>query len=166
MNDIRFGENVKPLPVLAPANIVATATATQYVDLKLAQNVTFLASFGAMTSDSTDTVTVTLECSTAGSSNATEKAIPFVYRLSAAVGTDLLGAITSATSDGVALPADTADNKALLIDVDPAAIANVGADYRFVRLVFTPNAEMGSCNVGAIAFVAPRYSGNSIPSST
>lgn len=165
MKDIRFGENLKPVMVLAPQNIVATATATAYSDLKLAQHLTYIVSLGAMTSDSTDTVTITLECSTAGSSNATEVATGFKYRLSSAIGTESYGAISSATSDGVALAADSADTKILLVDVDPAAIANVGADYRFVRLVATPNAEMGSCFIGANAFVEPRYAGNAIPSS-
>lgn len=165
MKDLRFAENVKVLPILAPADIVATATGTQYIDLKLAHHVTFAVQFGALTSDSTDTATVTVECSTAGSSNATEQKLAFQYRLSAAVATDSMGAITAATTDGVAVTAES-DNKVLLIDLDPSAVANVGADYRYVRLVVTPNAEMGSCVVGAVAYIEPRYAGNVMPSST
>lgn len=165
MKQLRYAEDTKVLPILAPQNIVATATASQYVDLKLAQHVTFAVQFGAMTSDSTDTCTVTVECSTAGSSNATELNLAFNYRLSSAVATDSMGAITAATTDGVAITAAD-DNKVLVIDLDPSAVANAGADYRYVRLVATPNAEMASCNIGAVAYIEPRYAGNSIPSST
>lgn len=162
---IRFAEGLKVLPILAPQNIVASATASEYVDLKLANWATFVVSFGAATSDSTDTCTVTVEASTAASSNATEGAIAFSYRLSSAVATDSMGTITAATTAGVAVTA-TDDNKVLVIDVDPAAVAATAADRRFLRVVLTPNAEMASCNVGALAFLAPRYPGNAIPSST
>lgn len=164
-NSIRYAEGLKVLPILAPSNIVATATATEYVDLNLVHWATFVVSFGAMTSDSTDTATITLQASTAGSSNATELTAAFSYRLSAAVATDTMGAITAATTDGVAVTAAD-DNKVVIVDVDPASIAALGTDYRYVRLVVTPNAEMASCNVGAVAFLEHRYPGNSIPSST
>jgi hypothetical protein len=153
------------LPILAPANIVATATGSQYIDLKYAQSVTFAVQFGALTSDTTDTCTVTVECSTAASSNATELKIGFTYRLSAAVATDTLGAPTAATTDGVAITADD-DNKTLFIDLDPQAVANLGADYRFARVFLTPNAEMAACTVGAIAYIVPRYAQVTPPSST
>jgi len=164
MKGIRFAEGLKVLPILAPQNIVATATATSYIDLDLANWATFVVQFGAATSDSTDTCTVTVEASTAGSSNATEAAIAFNYRLSSAVDTDTMGAITAATATGVAVTAAD-DNKVLIIDVDPAAVAAT-ADQRFLRLVLTPNAEMASCNVGAVAYLEHRFPGNSIPSST
>lgn len=162
MKGIRFAEGLKVLPILAPQNIVATATATEYVDLKLANWATFAVQFGAMTSDSTDICTVTVQASTAASSNATEISVAFNYRLSSAVATDSMGAITAATTAGVAVTAAD-DNKVLVIDVDPASL---GGDYRFVRLVATPNAEMASCNLGAVAFLEHRFPGNSIPSST
>ena len=165
MKQLRYAQDTKIRLILAPQNIVATATSSQYVDLKLAQHVTFVVPFGAMTSDSTDTCTVTLECSTASSSNSTEVAIGFNYRLSAAVASDDMGAMAAATPDGAAVTA-TDDNKVLIINLDPSAVANVGADYRYVRLTATPNAEMASCNIGMIAFIEPRYAGNAIPSST
>jgi hypothetical protein len=164
MNGVRFLESIKLLPLLAPVDIVATATATAYVDLNLANWCSFLVDFGAMTSDSTDICTVTVESSTAGSSNATEAAIAFKYRLSAAVATDTMGDLTSATTAGVAVTA-VSDGMVLWIDVDPSAVAET-ADRRFLRLVLTPNAEMASCVVGAKAFLETRYKGANIPSST
>lgn len=162
---VRYAEPIKVLPILKPADIVATATPTSYVDLDNANWVSFWVQFGSLTSDSTDLITVTVEASTAGSSNATEAAIAFQYRLSAAVDTDTMGAITSATASGVAITA-TDDNKGLWIDVDPAAVAAGAADRRYLRLVVTPDALVAACVVSVTAFVEDRYKGNTIPSST
>jgi len=163
--NLRLGEPAQVFPVLSPADIVATATSSQYVDLNFSHWVTFLVYFGAMTSDSTDIATVTVECSTAGSSNATESAIAFNYRLTSAVGDYSHGAITAATATGVAIPA-TSDGKLLIIDVDPSVVAANAADMRFIRLTITPSAEVASCVVGASVVLETRYPGNAIPSST
>lgn len=163
MNNIQFAEGLKVLPILAPADIVATATASQYVNISGAHWASFVVQFGALTNS---TGVITVEASTAGSSNATEAAIPFKYRLTSAVATDSLGAITSATSDGVSIAAND-DNKALVIEVDPAALpANPGADYKYLRLVVTPASDNTAYVVGAIAYLQPRYPGNSIASAT
>jgi len=163
---IRYAEGLKVLPVLTVADIVATATATAYIDCDQINWLTFLVSFGAIAStDSTGEVVVTVEASTAGSSNATEGAIAGSYRLSAAVATDTMGAITAFTSTGFAVN-NTADNTVLVIDIDPAVVAASAADRRFVRVVFTPTAEITSTIVGVTAIAEPRYPGNSIPSST
>lgn len=163
----RFAEGMKILPVLTIGDIVATATGTAYVDLDLINWASFLVTFGTVTStDSTGEVVVTVEASTAGSSNATEGQIAFSYRLSAAVATDTMGAITAATAAGGAAVANTADNTVLWVDVDPAVVAASAADRRFIRLVITPTAETTVTNVAACAFLEPRYPGNSIPSST
>lgn len=163
---IRYAEGLKILPILAPADIVATATATQYVDLDKINWATFVVSLGNVAStDSTGEVVITVEASTAGTSNATEGAIAFQYRLSAAVATDTMGAITSATASGAAIN-NTADNVVVVIDVDPAVVAASAADRRFVRLVITPTSEITATVVGVNAFLEPRYPGNSIPSST
>jgi hypothetical protein len=166
MNGIRFAENVKVLPILTPADIVATATPTSYVDLDGVNWATFLVHLGSVAStDSTGEVVITVEASTAGSSNATEGAITFNYRLSAAVNTDTMGAITAATVAGAAIN-NTADNTVVIIDVDPSVVAASAADRRFVRLVITPTAEITATVVGATAILDTRYKGNSIPSST
>lgn len=166
MSKINYAESFKVLPILSPADIVATATATQYLDLDMSVGLVEIAlHFGAVAStDSTGEVVVTIEASTAGSSNATEAAITFNYRLSAAVATDTMGAITAATVSGVAVGQGD-DNKVLLCYVDPSVVAQT-ADRRFIRAVITPTAEITSTLVGAVARFVPRYAGNSIPSST
>lgn len=166
MNDIRFAESKKILPILTAADIVATATATAYVDFDNVNWATFLVTFGAIAStDSTGEVVVTVEASTAGTSNATEGQVAFTYRLSAAVNTDTMGAITAATAAGGAAINNTADNTVLVIDVDPQVVAAT-ADRRFVRLVITPTSEITSTIVSAMAVLDTRFKGNSIPSST
>jgi len=165
MKSLRFAEDQKVYPILSPADITTSVTNTSYVDLKYIHRGTIALHFGSMTSDSTDTATVTLQCSTASTSNATEVPIAFQYRLTAAVGTDSMGAITAATTDGVAVTA-TDDGKVLLVDVDPAAVANLGADYRYVRAVITPSAQVAACVVGAIFYGDMRYSQNVPPSSS
>lgn len=163
MNILKFAEGLKVLPILAPVDAVATTKQTEYIDMSKYHWATFVVQFGVIT---TGTATLTIEASTAASSNATEAAIPFRYRLSDAVATDNLGAITAATSAGVTV-ATNADAKLYVIDVDPAALpSNPGADFRYLRAVIAPTTDMAACLVNAIAFLEPRYPGNSIASAT
>jgi len=164
---IRYAEGLKVLPILAPV-ADSTSVATSYVDLNTAQWATFLVQFGAMTSDSTDTVTITVECSTESGSNATELKVPFKYRLSSAVDTDSMGAITSAVAATGAAFTAVDDNKMAVIDVDPASLPSLTGytDHRFLRLVLTKTAGLASNIIDAIAVLEPRYPGNAIPSST
>jgi hypothetical protein len=157
----------KELNLLAPQDIVATATASAYINVSNAVGtIEFQIPFGAIAStDSTGEVVVTVEASTAGSSNATETAIAFKYRLSAAVATDTMGALTSATSAGAAV-GNATDNVTLFCFVEPSQLAALG-DPKFLRAVITPTAEISSTIVGGVhVSFTPRYAQASIPSST
>jgi hypothetical protein len=164
---MKYAEYLKVLPIQAPVDIVAVATASGYVDVSNAVGpIEIAVQFGAVAStDSTGGVVVTIEASTAGSSNATETAIAFKYRLSAAVATDTMGAITDATSAGATVGQGD-DNKVLLCYVKPEQLAGVGADFKYLRIVETPTAEVTSTLVGAVVRFTDRYAGNAIPSST
>lgn len=162
MNNLKFAEGMKVLPILAPVDIAAAATGTQYVDVSDSHWATFVVQFGAITNS---TITMIVEASTAGSSNATEVAIPFKYRLTSAVATDSLGAITAGSSSGVTVAAAD-DNKAFIIDVDPAALPAVGDDYKWLRVYLTPASDNTAILVGAVAYLQPRFPGNSIASAT
>ena len=166
MKGIRYAEGLKVLPILAPVDIAAVATSSQAIWLREAQHVTFLVNLGAMTSDSTDIVTLTVESSTGQSTAATDEAVAFTYRLASAVATDSMGAITAATSDGLAMAATTYDNKSLVIDVDPAYIAGKDTDAQYLRLVLTPTSDVASFLVSATAIIEPRYPGNSMNAAT
>lgn len=161
---LKFMEGMKVLPIYSPASIVADdPVATSYVDLNHINWCTLALHFGVITCD---TPTVTLECSTAATSNATEVAIGFQYRLSTAVDTDdtAAGTITTATSTGVAVGAGD-DGKVLFVEVDPSAVAAVAADMRWVRAV-VDQADASACVMGAVAFMETRYPGNATISST
>ena len=126
--------------------------------------VEFEFNFGVVTStDSTGEVVITLvgndvNDTSAGGNN--EVAFAFNYRLSAAVGTDTMGAIAAATSAGYAL-INTDDNKTLLAYVDPAVVGQ-----KYVRAVITPTAESTVCVVGANARFIPRKAQNVSPTSS
>ena len=166
MKGIRYAEGLKVLPVLAPVDTTTSAVSSGEVWLREAHWVTFLVNFGNFTSDSTDVVVITVESSTGNSTASTDEAIAFSYRLSAAVDTDSMGAITAATSDGVTLGATSDDSKCLIIDVDPAYVTAHDTDAQYVRVVATPSGSVGALLLSAIAVIEPRYPGNSMNSAT
>jgi hypothetical protein len=112
---------------------------------------------------------VTVLCSSV-STSATGDGIPFQYRLSGMFEEDNVGAITAATSDGVALTASTDPSlsftdRLLQIEVNADDLPAYKSDGRFLSLVITPTADGGGI-VGVTAVLEPRYPGNDIPSST
>lgn len=162
---MRYAEDVKILPVIAPVAFTTSAVESAYVNLELMHWAEFHVAFGVMTSDSTDTVTLTVECSTAATSNATEVTLPFYYRLSAAVATDTMGALTSATTAGMAVTAED-DAKMVIISVNPDIIPGHLTDGQWIRLVATPTAEVASGVISAVFYGESRYPGTNMLSST
>lgn len=159
MNNVKFAQPVKWLPILTPADITDTATKTRFIDLKGANWATLALHFGAITCD---VPTVTVKCSTAATTTGAV-AVAFKYRLSGLpVDADIWGAVTQATTTGVAL-AVTDDGAILEIDIDPSDIAAEGVDYRYLHALITPAADITACVVGGQAFVEPSYPGNAIP---
>lgn len=159
MKDTRlgFGENI--IPLKAPVDSAGTAYATPYVDMKNQLHISFLAYFGNVAAASADqAVVLTVEASTSTTSNATEVAIPFKYRLSGATGANSWGAVTAATASGMSY-GTTDDGKAVLIDIDPATIeaAHGQRDAKYVRLVVGIDAG-GSATLNSIfAITDPAY---------
>ena len=166
MAKLRYAEGLKVLPVLAPVTMTTSAVSSGEVWLREAQWVTFLVSIGSMTSDSTDVCVITVESSTSNSTAATDEGIAFNYRLSSAVDTDSMGAITAATSDGVTIGATSDDNKLLVIDVDPAYVAGKDTDAEYLRVVLTPSDAVAALPVSVVAVIEPRYPGASMNSAT
>lgn len=161
-------EVLKILPVLAPVDIAATATRTQYIDTDQCVGlIEFEVAFGAITStDSTGEAVVTVESSTAAVSTDAGTAIAFQYALSEAVATDSMGAITAATSSGKGVNSSTDDNKTLLVYVDPAVMKANGDDHRYAAVVVTPTSDVSATLVGVVARYSPRYPQASQKSST
>lgn len=169
---MRFAEELKTAMLLAPVAITNTAKQSNYIKVDKAHWASFLVSFGAFTSsDDTTTVGVTVECSTASASNATETNITFKYRLCAAVGSDTWGTITETTSTtGIEIRNETDENKVLLIDVDPAKLDATQPDGLWLRVVATPGVTGAATDVVGVvsvhAILEPRYPGNAIPQAT
>jgi len=154
------------MPLYPPTDIIATDVAGEFVDMDQLHHVTFLFYFGAMTSDSTDTATITIQaCDIATTTDSTETEIDFHYRLTAAAADDTVGAVTTCDTAGYAVTAEQ-DGKIVIVDVDAEAVAAaVSGAGRFVRPFITTNAEMASCLVSIIAIGELRYPRN-IPNSS
>ena len=163
----KYAEQLKVLPVLAPVAFTTSPVASPFVNMAQVNWLSFVVSFGLMTSDSTDTVTLTVEaCPIGSTTDSNETAMKFDYRLSSAVGNDAWGSITSATATGMSVNAADDDSKVVKIEVDPIWAAKAVAGGKYVRLVATPSAEMASGVISAVAIIEPRYPANAIPSST
>jgi hypothetical protein len=158
---IRFGEDLQVIPVLAPVLFTNSCACSQFIDLNLANWVTFLVSFGV---SSATQVTVSVEGSSIGSSASATK-IGFDYRLSEAVATQGWGAITDGTTAGTAFLSAAITGRSVLIDVDPVDVQALGEQHRWVGVRLTPTSSL-VITAGIEAFIQPRYPGNAMPSSS
>lgn len=160
---IKYAQGLKVVPILPPQDITETVTKTAIVDLKNANWATLAIHFGAITCDAP---TVTVKCSTAATT-VSAVAIAFNYRLATGFPTDpeVMGAITAATTTGVAL-AVTNDNGLLIIDVDPAAVAAEGTDMRYLHALISPTTNATATLVSAVMYLDTRYKGNTIADTT
>ena len=114
----RLGQLEQVVPLLAPVD-AGTTEKKLFVNAALTHRVTFLVYFGVITSTSADqyiNVSV-LACTSAATTSGT--AIAFNYRVSAATGTDTLGAVTAATTAGISVDTTSQDGMLLIIDIDP-----------------------------------------------
>ena len=163
-NNLVSYDNVVML--MAPQDIAGTATASTYLDLKTANDCMIYVMVGGITAtaDQTTGPVVTIQASTAAASNATETNYEFLYRLSGAVQSNTWTDPASATG-GVDLTV-TGDDKILAIKVDPAGVAALGADFRYVRVVVTPDTSGATCLVSVMAAIDTRYKQTTFVSAT
>lgn len=162
----RYAEKLHIVPVFAPAS--STTTIRSYaVALDNSQWITFLINLGVMTSDSTDVATVTIVATdTLGnSSDAQDVAIPFSYRLSAAVASDNWGDITEATATGMTFSA-VDDGKSIVIDVDPASIPVLHSTAKGVQVLIDAAGLISNVATSITALIEDRYPQNEHLSST
>jgi hypothetical protein len=146
---MKYAMDYHVVPILGLTTVTAAETDTAYVDMKDYHWVDFHVSVGTLTGD---TLTLTIEeSSTAASSSA--GTIPFVYRQSSAVGTDSLGAATTAASTGVAV-ADTDDNTLWILSVDPRTMTD---GNRFLRVVMAEGSSTSAAVKGVTAILYPKY---------
>jgi len=152
----RWTEEVHHVIGLAPvANAFAGTVTSQAVSMSLWDKCQFEITKGV---GATGTATITVEaCSDASGSNPT--AIPFTYREYITSGSDLPGAIKSATSAGFTTTAGS--NQIYVIEVDQGAL--IASGYKYVRLKsveVVANAVLGGIN---IHLTNPNYQGAAIP---
>lgn len=144
------------VPLVAPVAGTTGTITSPYVDLRNAQKASFLIMFGAITSTTTtDEMLITVECATA--EDGAEAAIAYRYRISAAVGANTWGAVTTVTSAGVGLGADDSDDMTVWVEVDPDELAV--NDYRYARFLATPDpaSQMEAYVISALAILETRY---------
>jgi len=154
---MKYGMDCQLVPLISPVDLGSVDTGSAFINVENAQWISFIIPLGTITGD---TVTVTVEESSAASSGA-EVAVPFMYRLSSALGTDSWGAPTSATSAGVAVSADE-DDKLLLIEIDPATLDD---GYNYLRVFFDLGSSATVAEVAVVAALEPRYKQyNPVPS--
>lgn len=152
---INFLEYDNVVLLLEPKDIGTTITASGYMSLKNCHRAGILCVFGAVTSaTTTNTERITLEAATA--EGGAEASIDFMYRKSAALGSDAWGAITSSSATtGLDVSSDTEDNIMVWIEIDPDEMA--ANDYTVVRVRLTDNDDMAACLVTVLGFTQPRY---------
>lgn len=153
----RYAEKLHIVPVFSPAG---TTTFLSYaVGLENSHWVTFLVNLGVMTSDSSDTGTVTvIATDTLGNTtDAQDVAVPFSYRLSGVMGTNEdWGDITAATASGMTFSA-VDDGKSIVIDVDPASIPALHSTAKGVRIAVDGTGLITQAGIAVNALVEDRY---------
>jgi hypothetical protein len=127
------------------ADRFATAGETDVIRATGCEAIYFAVLLGAA-ADNTNTITV-LACDNV--TPTTETAIPFMYRLVSTAGT--YGAVTAATTSGIAIDGDLAANQYYEIEVDPSDVeaANSHAGNQFVRCTVTEGGT-ATAQLGAI----------------
>jgi hypothetical protein len=140
------------IPILAPADITETATVTQFVNATQCNHIAFALHFGTITGAAA-TVTVQ-ECPIGTSTDGTEAAIGFQYRLTEAAATEAMGALTAVGSSGFPMAASD-DGKVLIIEFNPDTVTN---GTKYLRCVITPDSSsVSACVVGAVAYLDMVY---------
>jgi hypothetical protein len=143
-----YGMEKHIVPITAPVQKTATFV-TPHVKLSKFERVLFLVLFGAIATDGF-VLTVTASADNAGG---TPTALSFKYRLTAAAGTDTLGALSAAVSSLDCVHDGAFDNAIVIIEVDADELT---ADKPYVGLTFT---DPGSADayIGVTAQLKPRY---------
>ncbi len=107
---------------IAPVDTTTTATEgySDVVDAGECTEIEFDLYTGVITGDDVVVKAYSDANTTAGGGTA----IPFRYKLTAATGTDSVGAWTACAATGVTLPTATDDGKLLRVSIDPANCTN------------------------------------------
>lgn len=145
---MNIAQNIHIVPIKTTTQITST-TVLPHVNMKQYEKVEFLVHLSAVAADG-HTMTVTQSAATAGS---TSTAIAAKYRVTAAAGTDTMGATTALASTGLAVT--TAHSTlSLIVDVESQDLTT--ADKPYVGLTFT-DAANGDATLTVFALCWPKY---------
>lgn len=140
-----------------PADTTSAAVSTQWIDMRYAHEIAFLAMFGSVTGTSTiDNLTITVEASTVNASTS-GTAVAFKYRVSGAVTANTWTAPADATASGYNAVLAAITGTSLLVEVDPAEVQAAKADARWLKLEITKSATITACVAGVAVITDPRY---------
>jgi hypothetical protein len=156
---MRYVQDYHLVPIQIPvASAGSTAiVAVPAINMSNYEWCDFVVMFGNMEDA---TVTITVLNSTANTT-VSALAIPFAYRLSATVGADTLGALTTCDSAGLAC-ATTYTDKMVVISIDPKRLDQ---DYNYVRL-YESQAAGSEATQSVLAILFPKYAQTTPQSST
>ena len=149
MGKMNVAQDIHIVPITLPASKQATFVAP-HINMKQYEKVEFIVNMGAIEGDAM-VITLTQSAVTAGS---TSTAIAARYRLTAAAGTDTMGAVTALTTSGFTTINGTHENMVLIIDVDSSDLTT--ADKPYVGLTVTDNAT-ADVVMGIVALCWPKY---------
>jgi hypothetical protein len=148
MGNMNLAQNIHIVPIATEAQITS-ATVEPHINMKLYEKVEFIYHMTAVAANDF-TMTVTQSAATAGSSST---AIAARYRLTAAAGTDTMGATTALASTGLAI---TTAHSTLTLIVDVESQDLTTADKPYVGLTFTDGGS-GDITGTLIALCWPKY---------
>ncbi len=149
MGKMNVAQDIHIVPLLAPAQYSTTQTCG-HINMKQYEKVEFIVNMGAIGGDAFVMV-VGQSAVTAGSSTT---AIAARYRLTAAAGTDTMGATTALTTSGFTTINGTHENMTVIIDVDSSDMTTESLPY--VGLTITDNAS-ADVFMSVTALCWPKY---------
>ena len=148
MANMNLAEKIHIVPIATETQITST-TVQPHINMKLYEKVEFIYHMTAVAADDF-TMTVTQSAVTAGS---TSTAIAARYRLTAAAGTDTMGAVTALASTGLAITTSHS-TLTLIVDVESQDLTTDSKPY--VGLTFTDGGS-GDITGTLIALCWPKY---------
>ena len=149
MGKKNLGEKIHYVPLVASIQKSADFY-TAGINMGLFNQVDFICQLGALGGAADFTVKVEECTASAGTSN---DALAAEYRLSAAAGTDTMGAVTALETSGLALANASDGGKCLIVTVDSDSLTDT---HKYARLYFTRGGA-ATAYIGVMAACYPRY---------
>ena len=149
MGKMNVAQDIHIVPIYATTDASASVD-FPHINMKLYEKVEFLLYIGNITGD-TMTITATQSAVTAGT---TETAMAARYRLTAAAGTDTMGATTTLATTGLALVNGTHDLLTMIVDIDSSDLTTESLPYAGLKATMSSS---GQAVFTVFALCWPKY---------